>query len=320
MKLSRRKFLAALAAGGLPLSHALSQAFPSRPVTLICPWPPGGGGDLQLRTLAKAAGAILGQNMIVENRPGATGTIGAASIVRARPDGYTLAQSHNAVLRQPYVTATSWDASKDFTYIIGVSDNPFGLIVKADSPWRSFQEFIDYARQNPGMATVAVPGKGSPGHQMADQIAATRNLQWTTVPYKGTADSLQALMGGHVSAAAESTGWVPYVDGGRARLLAVFTDRRMKRYPSVPTLKELGVNAVDYSPWGIVGPAGMDPTVVKTLHDALKKAMEEPEFSAVLGALAQEAVYMSAEDYRRYALDAIPYQKALVEKYGLRQN
>ena len=320
MRLSKRVFLAALLACGMSLSSALSQTFPSRPITLVCPWPPGGGGDLQLRALARGAGAILGQNVVVENRPGATGTIGAASIVRAKPDGYTLAQSHNAVLRQPYVTTTTWDATKDFTYIIGVSDNPFGLVVKADAPWRSFQEFLDYARQNPGVVTIAVPGKGSPGHQMADQIASARSVQVTPVPYKGTADSLQALMGGHVNAAAESTGWVPYVDGGRARLLAVFTERRMKRYPNVPTLKELGVNAADYSPWGIVGPAGLEPSVAKTLHDAFKKAMEEPEFAAVLGALAQESVYMSSDDYRKYVLDAIPFQKTLVEKYGLKQN
>ena len=320
MTLSRRTFIAALCAAGLPLPRAVAQAFPSRPITLVCPWPPGGGGDLQLRTLAKAAGAILGQNMIVENRPGATGTIGAASIVRAKPDGYTLAQSHNAVLRQPYVTTTSWNAVKDFTYIIGVSDNPFGLVVKTDAPWRSFQEFLDYARQNPGVVTIAVPGKGSPGHQMADQIATARGLQWTPVPYKGTADSLQALIGGHVTAAAESTGWVPYVDSGRARLLAVFSDRRMKRYPNVPTLKELGVNAADYSPWGIVGPAGMTPTVVKTLHDSFKKAMDEPEFAAALGALAQEPVYMNSDEYRKYAIDAIPFQTTRVDKYGLKQN
>ena len=320
MTLSRRTFIAVVGAGVLPLPRAFSQVFPTRPITLVCPWPPGGGGDLQLRTLAKAVGASLGQNMIVENRPGATGTIGAGSIVHAKPDGYTLAQSHNAVLRQPYVTATSWDAARDFTYIIGVSDNPFGLVVKADSPWRTFQEFIDHARQHPGTLTIAVPGKGSPGHQMADQIAAVRGIQWTTVPYKGTADSLQALIGGHVSAAAESTGWVPYVDSGRARLLAVFSERRMKRYPNAPTLKELGVNAADHSPWGIVGPAGMDPAVVKTLHDAFRKAMEEPAFAAVLGALAQEPVYMGSNDYRKYALDAIPFQKTLVEKYGLKQN
>ncbi len=320
MKLSRRAFIAALFTASMPLHRAFAQAFPSRPITLVCPWPPGGGGDLQLRTLAKLAGAILGQNVLVENRPGATGTIGAGSIVRANPDGYTLAQSHNAVLRQPYVTPTSWDATRDFTYIIGVSDNPFGLVVKADSPWRTFQDLLDHARKDPGTVTIAVPGKGSPGHQMADQVAAVRGVQWTTVPYKGTAESLQALIGGHVTAAAESTGWVPYVDSGRARLLAVFLNRRMKRYPNVPTLKELGVNAADFSPWGIVGPAGMDAAVVRTLHDVFRKAMEEHEFTAVLAALAQEPVHMGSDEYRKYAIDAIPLQKALVEKYGLKQN
>lgn len=258
--------------------------------------------------------------MIVDNRAGATGTLAASFIARARPDGYALAQSHNAVLRQPFISATQYDPAKDFTYIIGVSDNPFGLVVKADSPWRSFQDFLDHARQNPDKVTIAVPGIGSPGHLVTDQIANTQKIHWTPVPYKGTADSLQALMGGHVTAAAESTGWVPYVDSGRMRLLAVFGSRRLKRYPNVPTLKELGVDVADFSPWGIVGPAGIDPAITRTLHDAFKKAMEEPEFVALLGTLAQEPLYMSGDAYRKYVLEAIPFQKTIVEKYGLKQN
>jgi tripartite-type tricarboxylate transporter receptor subunit TctC len=320
MDLSRRDFVGALAAIGLPISSAFAQGFPARTITLICPWPAGGGADTQMRGLAKGAGAVLGQTVIVENRPGATGTLAAAFTARARPDGYTLAQSHNAVLRQPFITATQYDAAKDFTYIIGISDNPFGLVVKADSPWGSFEEFLNHARQNPDKVTIAVPGIGSPGHLVADQIVATQKVRWTPVPYKGTADSMQALLGGHVTAAAESTGWVPFVESGRLRLLAVFGNRRLKKYPNVPTLKEVGIDVADFSPWGIVGPAGMDPFVTKTLHDAFKKAMEDPEFVTLLGTLAQEPLYMSGDAYRKYAVDALPFQKSVVEKYGLRQN
>lgn len=318
--MKRRSLL--LAGTGLALLPGLvrAQAFPARPIVLVCPWPAGGGADVQLRTLAKLVGAALGQNMLVENRPGATGTLGAGSIARAKPDGYLIAQSHNAVLRQPFVADTPWDAARDFTYIIGISDNPFGLVVRADSQWQTLEQFLDHARSAPRTVTIAVPGRGSPGHIVADSIAATQRIDWTVVPYKGTADSLQNLMGGHVTAAAESTGWAPYVDAGRARLLAVFGDKRLKKYPNVPTLRERGIALSDFSPWGIVGPAGMEAAVVRTLHDAFRKAMQESEFVALLEKLAQEPVYMSTEQYRDYALRAIPFQKTLVDKYNLRQN
>jgi len=213
-----------------------------------------------------------------------------------------------------------YDPAKDFTYIIGVSDNPFGLVVRADAPWRTFREFLDHARQNPDKVTIAVPGVCSPGHLVADQILTTQGIRWSSIPYKGTADSLQALLGGHVTAAAESTGWVPFVDSGRLRLLAVFGQRRLKRFSNVPTLKEMNVDVADYSPWGIVGPSGMDPQVTRTLHDAFKKAMDAPEFVALLETLAQEPHYMSGEAYRKYAIEALPFQKSVVEKYGLKQN
>lgn len=273
-----------------------------------------------MRLLAKAVGALLGEKVVVENRPGATGTLAAAAVARMKPDGYSVAQSHDGVLRQPFISPSGYDPAIDFTYIIGVSENVFGLVVKADSPWRTFQEFIDHTRRNPGAVTIAVPGRGSPGHRACDSIAAAQRLQWTTVPYKGTVDSLNGLMGGHVTAAAEASAWVTHVDSGRLRLLAAFGGKRLKRYPNVPTLRELGVDAAEFSPWGMVGPAGMEPAIVKTLHDAFRRAMDDPEFVSLLDTLGQEPIYMSSETYRKYALEAIPFQKAVVEKYGLRQN
>ena len=304
----------------LPFRAVLAQGFPSRPVTFLCPWPAGGGGDLQMRVLAKSVGAILGEKVVVENKPGATGTLAAAGVARMKPDGYSVAQSHDGVLRQPFITPSGYDPATDFTYIIGVSETVFGLVVKADSPWRSIQDFMEYARLNPGAVSIAVPGRGSPGHRACDSLAAAHKVKWTTVPYKGTVDSLNALMGGHVTAAAEASTWVTHVDSGRLRLLAAFGGKRLKRYPNVPTLKESGFDIVEFSPWGIVGPAGMEPSVVKALHDAVKRAMDDPEFVALLETLGQEPVYMSSDAYRKYALEAIPFQKTVVEKYGLRQN
>lgn len=315
----RRQLIAAGAGAAALASSSWAQApYPARPITLYCPWPPGGGADVQLRMLAKLMSATLGQQVVVENRPGATGSLGALALTQAKPDGYTIAQSHNGVLRQPFIAPTPYDALKDFTYIIGVSDNPFGLVVREDREWKTFEQFIEHARRNPGKVNIAVPGTGSPGHLVSDQIAAHHALKWTTVPYRGTANSMQALLAGDVDAAAESTGWVPFVDGGKVRLLAVFGRQRMKKFPNVPTLIEQKVNASDFSPWGIVGPAGMDPAVAARLHDTIRRAMDTPEFVALLATLAQEPIYMSPARYVDYVREAIPQQKTIVEKYNLK--
>ncbi|UUX95235.1 tripartite tricarboxylate transporter substrate binding protein [Aquabacterium sp. J223] len=316
--LTRRHLLAG-AGATLAGPHLLAQPrFPSAPITLYCPWPAGGGADAQLRGLARIAGGLLGQPVLVENRPGAAGSFGAAALMKVRADGYTLSQSHNAVLRQPFIAPTPYDPVKDFTYLLGVSDNPFGIVVRADAPWRTVEDFIEHARRQPNTVSLAVPGKASPGHLVGDQIAAQRKIDWTVVPFKGTAESMQQLLGGHVTAAIESTGWVPHVDAGRLRLLAVVGRRRLRKYPQVPTLIESGIDASDHSPWGIVGPAGMEPTVVRTLHDAFKASMESPDFVQLLASLAQEPLYMSGEEYRRYVVEVLPQLKAIVDRYNLK--
>jgi tripartite-type tricarboxylate transporter receptor subunit TctC len=320
MSITKRHFVASLLATGLPSARA-DGPYPNKPITLFCPWPTGGSGDAQLRLLAKLAGDRLKQSIVIENRPGAAGSFGALAVSRARPDGYTLSQSHNGALRYPFmVPKAPYDPLKSFTYILGVSDNPFGLVVPGEAPWQTLQQFLEHARQAGEAVSIAVPGTGSPGHIIADQVAAAARVRWSIVPYKGTGDSMTALLGGHVTAAAESTGWAQYVDSGKLRLLAVFTDRRMKKYPQVPTLKEAGINASDFSPWGIVGPAGMEPAVVQTIHDAFKAAMEHPEFTLLLTRLSQEALYLSGSDYLRYVADAVPLQKSIVDRYGLRQS
>ena len=321
--MQRRQLLGA-AAGCAALATApvlwAQPEYPTRSITLICPWPPGGGADVQLRALAKLMSEQLGQSVVIENRPGATGSLGALALKNAKPDGYTLAQSHNGVLRQPFLVPTPYDPLKDFTYIIGVSDNPFGLVVREDRPWKTIEQFIEYAKRNPGTVNIAVPGKGSPGHLVSDVVAEQFDLKWTVVPYRGTANSMQALLAGDVHAAAESTGWVPFVEGGKARLLAVFGQQRLKKFPGVPTLVESRINASDFSPWGIVAPAGTDPAIARKLHDTIRKVMQSPEFLNVLTMLAQEPVYMSPTQYAEYVREAVPQQKVIVDKFNLKAN
>lgn len=321
---TRRDFLltgSAIAAFG-PVVSASSFAdarFPTRPVTLICPWPAGGGADAQMRALAEGASRHLGHRVVIENRPGAVGTIGAAALASARGDGYLLSQATNAVFRQPFITPTAYNSEKDFTYILGVTGFEFGLVVKADSSWKTIDEFIAYARDNPGQVKFGTFGIGSPPHVAMDRIAASRGIRWTHIPFRGTADNIQQLLGGHITASADGTGWAAHVDSGALRLLATFGEKRLAKWPSVPTLKEAGFDIVETSPWGIIGPKNMDAVVAQTLHDAFKKAIDEPEFKQVLATLAQEPMYMSGEEYRAFAMRQIPIQQAIVEKYGLRR-
>jgi tripartite-type tricarboxylate transporter receptor subunit TctC len=317
--LSRRQLLltgSAAALAGVPQA-VFAQAFPARPVTLICPWPAGGGADAQMRALATAAGKVFGQPVVIENRPGAVGTLGPVALLNARPDGYTLSQATNAVYRQPFINKTPYDPATDFTFILGVTGFNFGLVVRSDSPYKSLADVVQAAKAAPGKVNFGTFGNGSPPHTVMDRIAARHGVQMTHVPFKGTAEGMTALRGGHIEALADGTGWAQFVDTGQFRLLAVFGDKRLQRWPNVPTLRELGYDISEASPWGIIGPKGMDPAIVKALHDGFRKAMDDADFLKALDAVAQEPMYMNTEDYRKYSLGQIPVQKAIVEKYRL---
>ena len=299
---------------------AQAQQFPNRPVTLIIPWPAGGGTDIGMRALAAATEKHLGQSIVIENKPGASGTIGPANMAaNAKPDGYTIAQLPITVFRMPFIQKTSFDPAKDFTYIIHVTGYTFGVVVKADAPWKTFQELLDYAKANPGKLNYGTPGAGTSLHITMEQIAKQKGIKWTQVPFKGQAESMNALLGGHIDLTADSTGWAGAVNGGQARLLVTWGAKRTRNWPDAPILKEVGINMVSNSPFGIGGPKGMDPAVVKVLHDAFKKGMEEQSYKDTMAKLDQEDFYLGTAEYHAYAMQQIGEQKQLVEDLGLRQ-
>jgi tripartite-type tricarboxylate transporter receptor subunit TctC len=310
--------LAAAAAGAPSLASAQAAAFPTRPITLIVPWPAGGSTDRHLRTLAELAGKHLGQTIIVENKPGAGGTLGPSTMATtAKPDGYTIAQYPMGMLRVPHMQKVAWDPIRDFTFIIGVSGYTFGFTVRADSPYKTFNEYIEAARKAPGKIDYGSTGVGTSPHLLLEELAGNAKVQLVHVPFKGNADLQQALLGGHVMAQSDATGWDKFVDGGQMRLLVTFGEKRTKRWPNVPTAQELGYNVVSTSPYGLVGPKGMDPAIVKTLHDAFKKAMEEPRHVELLEQLNQDAWYRSGADYEKWARETLVRDKALIERLGL---
>ncbi|HRD77613.1 MAG TPA: tripartite tricarboxylate transporter substrate binding protein [Hyphomicrobiaceae bacterium] len=319
--MKRRDFLAssAAAAGMLAAGPAFSQdKFPNRPITLIVPWPAGSGVDLWHRALGEAAGRILGQPITVDNRTGGTGTSGpAAMAANAKPDGYTISQIPVTVFRFPFIQKATYDPLKDFSYIIHLSGYTFGVVVRADSPFKTFQDLIAFARANPNKMTYATPGAGSSLHLGMEQIALQAGVKFTHVPFKGGPEGWAALEGGHVMADADATGWAPLVDSGKFRLLVLWTADRNPRWPTVPTLKETGFNFVIDSPFGFAGPKGMAPEVVKTLHDALKVAVDDPKVLELMKKYDYPKRYMGTDDYVKFVTQQVEIEKGLVEKLGL---
>jgi tripartite-type tricarboxylate transporter receptor subunit TctC len=300
--------MAALAAA------ASAQQFPSKPVTLLCPWPPGGSTDIGMRALAEATGKYLGQPVVIENKPGAAGTLGAAAMLNARPDGYTVTQIPLTVFRLPHLEKIPFDPLADLTYILGVSGYTFGVVVRSESPWKTWNEFVAHAKANPEKVSYGTPGTNTTLHVTMEEFGFKQGIKWLHVPHKGGAPAMQALLGGHIDSVADSTTWAPQVNAGKLRLLVTWGETRTRSWPDVPTLKELGYGTVQTSPYGIAGPKGMEPRVVKTLHDAFKRGMEDPIHTAVLEKLDQDLAYLSSEDYARYARETFAAEKAAMER------
>lgn len=318
---SRRALLAA--GGTLLAAPAVAQAgFPNRPIRLIVPWPPGGSTDGQLRALADVATRHLGQPVIIENRGGAAGTLGAQTMAQeARGDGHLVGQLPITVFRYPLMQSRpAWDPLRDFTYIIHLTGYLFGVVVKADSPWQTWEQFLDHAKANPGKVAYGSPGVGTTLHITMERIAAERGIEFLHVPFRGGADNAQSLLGGQTQAMADSTSWAPLVDGGQFRLLVTWGAQRAKRYPNVPTLREAGIDIVSASPYGVGGPKNMDPGVVRALHDAFKKALEDPAHLAVLERFDMPAMYMNSDDYRASVVRIIEEEGAIIRRLNLRLN
>ncbi len=315
MKTKLALLCAALAAVAAAPS-AQAQQFPNKPITLICPWPAGGSTDLHLRKMAELGSKYLGTPIVVENKPGGSGMNGPATMSKtAQGDGYTIAQLPITAYRVPHMQKVDYDPINDFTYIIGVAGYTFGIVVKADSPFKSFKDLIAYAKANPGKLSYATPGTGTSLHLAMEEIAVKAGVQFLHVPYKGYADGAAALMGGHVMTQVDSTGWAKFVDAGSQRLLATLGDKRTRW--NAPTVSELGINTVSNSPYGFVGPKGIPPQVVKVLHDGFKKAMDDPENHKVLQQLDQNYWYKSSDDYARWGAQMLKAERATVERVGL---
>ena len=298
-------------------SAASAQDYPSKPITLIVPWPAGGPTDVTMRAMAEAAAKHLGQPIIIENKAGGGGTVGPATMAAAaKPDGYTIAQMPITVYRLPLMQKTTWKAD-DFTYIIHLTGYVFAAFASADTPFKNWEDVIDYAKANPGKITYGSTGSGSSLHLGMEMLAEKSGVKFTHVPFKGAAEVNAAVAGGHVMLGASGTSIRPLVDAGKARFLNVWTAKRVSFLPDIPTLQDLGYPYVIDSPWGLAGPKGMDPKVVAKIHDAFKKALEEQPVIDSLARFDMVPNYKGTADYDVAVQEQIKLEEALLKRIGM---
>lgn len=303
MKPTKKWIASALAAVGMlsAAAPALAQNYPNKPIKLIVPYSAGGVTDQFGRTLAEMAGKRLGQSIVIENKTGANGTLGAVQMLSTDPAGYTITMIPIGVFRMPHITGAQYDPMKDLTYISSMVGFNYYIAVNAASPWKTVAELVDYTRKKTGPVSYGTPGAYSSQHIAMEQLGEKAGADWTHIPYKGDADAMAALLGNHIQAIVSASSVLPYVTTGKMRVLAALGDKRTDELPSVPTLKELGYPVVHTSPVGFAGPKGMDPAVVKKLEDAFADTYKDPEFQAAMKKLGLTPLYMDRAAYAAYA-------------------
>jgi tripartite-type tricarboxylate transporter receptor subunit TctC len=318
--LRRRHFTAlagAVAIATPMVSRSQSRWKPEKPITIYNPFAAGGVTDVHIRLLGETAGKILGQQIIVDVRPGAAGTLAPAMLLNAKPDGYQLACMSINSLRYPHYQDANWHPLRDFTYIIGLSGYTLGIVVRADSPWKTLEDLIAAGKKEPEKYDYGTSGVGGTGQLMMIEIEQTTGAKFTHVPYKGGAEWMQALLSGQIHFLADASQWSPFVDNGQCRILAMATEQRIPRYKDVPTLIERGINVVGQSPYGLVGPKGLPPEIVEAIHLAFKQAMADPRVQELLDKYIQAPWYKNPAEYRAFAEKYFQDVKPLLVKAGL---
>jgi tripartite-type tricarboxylate transporter receptor subunit TctC len=253
--------------------------YPSKPINFISPVPPGQGTDLSIRLLAKELEKILGQPVVVLNRPGAALTIGAAAVAAAKPDGYTIGFTGGPPLYfTPLLEKVPYDPIKDLRMVAQYGAMNVAVALKGDSPFKTFKDLVDYARQNPKKLTYGTTGTNSITNITMERIAKQENVQFTHIPFKGTPETQAALLGGHIMAACGDFGGSSLVNSGDVRFLMMLKEEKSAEYPNVPILKDLGYDIPYPMNFAIIAPKAVPDAIIKKLDDAVAKVMKEPSF------------------------------------------
>jgi tripartite-type tricarboxylate transporter receptor subunit TctC len=293
----------AATACAFPLA-ALAQAYPSKPVTIVVPWPPGGPSDIAARPMAKGLGDELGQTFVIDNRGGAGGNIGTAMVTKSAPDGYTLLITSSApiVINPSLYRQMPFDPSKDLAPITNLLRVPLILVVHPSVPAKNLKELIAYINGQKGKIQYASSGNGTPQHLTGELFRATAKLDMIHVPYKGSAPAITDLMGGHVPIMFDSTiAILPQIRAGKVRAIAITSAKRSAAVPDVPTFAAAGMPGFESYAWyGFFAPAKTPPAIIATLNAAARKVMETPEWQKVLADTGSENVGESPEQFAAF--------------------
>jgi tripartite-type tricarboxylate transporter receptor subunit TctC len=306
-----------VALSAVPSLHAA--AFPERPLNFICPWPAGGTADMTMRALCAAAAKHLGQNIVFENKPGAAGMLGLKALASAKPDGYTIGQIPISVTRFAQLGSVQIDPLKDLTYLARTSGQNFGIAVSVTSPAKTLNELVALAKSKPGTVTYGSSGVGGATHVGMEEFALAAGVQFNHIPFKGGAEALQAVLGGHVDALADSSSWAPQVKAGKMRLLATWGEQRTSDFKDAPTLKDAGYNVVVDAPNGVGAPKGLDSSIALKLREALKVAVASAEFKAACDRIDAPVLYLDGPDYETYVQAVYQKETRLIERLKLRE-
>ena len=306
MNRSRRALAAiALAACALPFASHAQSDYPSRPVTMVVPFPPGGVADITARPLAEAMGRHLKQNVIVENKAGAGGGVGMQHVARAKPDGYTVLLALSSISIIPEADKVlGRDPMYQLNQLVPIARftaDPTVLAVRSDAPWKSAQEFVEAAKGAPGTIPYGSSGNYGTMHVPMEMFAASAGTKMLHVPFTGAGPAIVALLGGQVQALSTGPSSVMgHIKGGKVRVLATWGDSRHPALPDVPTLKELGYDA-QFSQWtGLFVPAGTPEAAIAKLREAARAAVEDPTFKAALARVETPIQYLDQPQFRTF--------------------
>lgn len=297
-----------------------AQSYPNRPVQLIIPIPAGGGGDVNGRILADDLGKMLGQQVIVTNRPGASETLGTYILAKSKKDGYTLEYTGASAMVYSRVTSPEivpYDPVKDFDPLGSHTFFPIAVAVKSNSPWKTFGELVDYAKKNPGKLRVSTSGVGSGANFNLEITQSLTGSQFTHVPFKGGEAVVTALIGGHVEVSYDILGkFLPHVELGELRLLLV--SKKVAALPNLPTIRELGYGRDLLSGWhAVFGPSGLPQDVKRALIPAVEKAVRQPEAKTKIEKLGYVVEFKPPDEVKKMIIEDYETMKGIAAKLGL---
>jgi tripartite-type tricarboxylate transporter receptor subunit TctC len=302
----------ALAAALVAASQAFAQAYPNRPVRVIVPLSPGGFADVPTRIMTPRLSTALGQQVIVENKPGAGGTIGTDFVAKSKPDGYTLLASGTPHVIAPWLyKSVPYDTLKDFVPVMQFASGPYVLVVNPQLPVNSVQDLIAAAKAQPGKIDYASSGNGSAQHLVAELFNSAAGVQLNHVPYKGSGPAMQDLLSGQVKVSfAGVPNVISHVKAGKLRALGVTTLTRAPDLPEVPTIAEAGVPGYEATLWlGLLAPAGTPPEIVQRIYAETAKALKDPELQPAFRAAGVEASVLGPKEFGEF-------MRAEYEKWG----